>query len=617
MNDKFETANYYAFHELSKRIAEAIEAVLEIDVTIMNKDLIRIAGTGRYRQGIGEKIERKTAFEYCLLTGEAQIIIKGNGDHPICLECPRRSTCTEKAEICVPILFKKDSVGVIGIIAFESKQKEKIVTNKQIYLNFVQKMASLLEAKYSEIGMQIENKVLSGRLNAILNTINEGLIVFTAEGQVLYKNHALGKLFAEMGIDNKQEFIKKIWRHPVIAKLMSQQVWAEPHEIMVEHHHNKYGLLASLTTMQEKEAKEIIITLQNLKKIEKRIIQAVEKNQVKLQFQDIKGISPLFLDVKRLSEQAAIGDSNILILGESGTGKELFARAIHNKSQRREFPFVPLNCGAIPDELLESELFGYEKGAFTGAYTTKIGKFEVAENGTIFLDEISEMPYRLQVKLLRILQEKEICRIGSNKIRTVNVRVIAATNKDLRRQIERGLFREDLYYRLNVIPISIPPLRKRKKDILYMTEHFVKYYAKMLKKDVTGLSEEAQELFLLYDWPGNVRELQNVIEFAVTFATDTKINSQLIKKRLNISQAITPPQIGEEHLPQIFSKEPLSLSVQRYEKEIITRHLQHCWDKKYSNVVKRICEELNISRATFYRKVKELGISLNNEKVSK
>lgn len=568
-------------------------------------------------QGIGEKIERKTAFEYCLLTGKAQSIIKGNGDSPICLECPRRLTCTEKAEICVPILFKGDSVGVIGIIAFENKQKEKIVANEKIYLNFVQKMASLLEAKYSEIEMQIENKVLSGRLKAILDTINEGLIVFTAEGKVLYKNQALSTLFSEMGVDNNLEFIAKIWRHSVITKLLSQQMGAEPHEIIVEHQENKYGLLASLTTMQEKEAKEIIITLQNLKKIEKRIIQSVEKNEVKLNFPDIMGVSPVFLEVKTLAEQAAFVDSNILILGESGTGKELFARAIHNRSGRRDFPFVPINCGAIPDELLESELFGYEKGAFTGAYTTKIGKFEVAENGTIFLDEISEMPYRLQVKLLRILQEKEICRIGSNKIRTANARVIAATNKNLYQQIERGLFREDVYYRLNVIPIKIPPLRERRNDILYIAEHFIKYYANLLNKQVTGLSEQAEELFLAYDWPGNVRELQNVIEFAVTFAANTIINSELIEKRLNISDKKAKAKIQIANPDTESKKESLSISVKRCEREIITGHLQQCWEKNCSNVAKNICEELNISKATFYRKVKELGISLNNEKVSK
>ena len=221
------------------------------------------------------------------------------------------------------------------------------------------------------------------------------------------------------------------------------------------------------------------------------------------------------LEILKIAEKIAPTDSSVLIQGESGTGKELIARFIHSRSNRKNKPFVAINCAALPENLLESELFGYEKGAFTGAVTSKPGKFEIADGGTLFLDEITEMPLSLQAKLLRALQEKEIDRVGGLKPIKVDVRIIASTNRDIKKLVEEGKFREDLYYRLNVIPIKLPPLRERKGDIMLLARYFVDKFSKELGKNPPDISPEVEEFFMRNPWKGNVRELENMVKRAV------------------------------------------------------------------------------------------------------
>jgi transcriptional regulator with GAF, ATPase, and Fis domain len=231
-----------------------------------------------------------------------------------------------------------------------------------------------------------------------------------------------------------------------------------------------------------------------------------------LKINGIIGESPALKDVFKVLLKVAPTDSTVLVTGESGTGKELLVRALHANSQRKDKPFVPINCGAIPRELLESELFGHEKGAFTHAIRTRPGRFELADGGTIFLDEIGEMDLTLQVKILRVLQEKEIERVGGTSIKKVNVRIVAATNRDLEGEVKAGRFREDLYYRLNVIPLELPPLRERGGDVLLLAQSFLERFCGAKKRTHLGIAPEAQALMLAYSWPGNVRELENFME---------------------------------------------------------------------------------------------------------
>ena len=285
----------------------------------------------------------------------------------------------------------------------------------------------------------------------------------------------------------------------------------------------------------------------------------------------------------------AKSNATILITGESGTGKELVARAIHSQSNRHNRPFIAVSCAALPESLLESELFGHEKGSFTGAYAQKKGKFEFADGGTLFLDEIGEMSANIQVHLLRVLEEKEFTRVGGNEPIKVDVRVISATNKDLRKAIEKQEFREDLYYRLNVVNIELPPLRERKEDVPLLAQHFLSKFTSENRKEISGFSPEAIELLLDYDWPGNVRELENAMERAVILAKESLISvDDLPQENLSLGYSAASKK-----------------SIKEVEKEHILNVLRKTGDN-YSEAA-RI---LGISRMTLYNKAKEYGFDV-------
>ena len=241
-------------------------------------------------------------------------------------------------------------------------------------------------------------------------------------------------------------------------------------------------------------------------------------------FEQIIGASPALEAVLQQVECVAPTDSTVLIEGETGTGKELIARAVHELSQRCGHPFVKLNCAAIPFDLLESELFGHEKGAFTGAITQRTGRFELADKGTLLLDEVGDIPLGLQPKLLRVLQEHELERLGGSRTQRIDVRLVAATNRNLASMVQRNQFREDLYYRLNVFPIQVPPLRERRDDIPLLVEHFVRHFSRRMNKNIDGISSETMQAFMGYAWPGNVRELQNLVERAVILSSARVLN---------------------------------------------------------------------------------------------
>jgi len=288
------------------------------------------------------------------------------------------------------------------------------------------------------------------------------------------------------------------------------------------------------------------------------------------EFDNITGRSAAMQEIFSTIARVAPTRATVLLAGESGVGKDLIARAIHFHSPRRDRPFVKINCTALPENLMESELFGYEKGAFTGAAQTKPGKFEQADSGTVLLDEIGDVPASIQVKLLRVLQEREIERLGSNKTLHIDVRVIAATNSDLRAALEQGTFREDLYYRLNVVPISIPPLRARREDIPFLAEHFVRTFGADNASPVQSITEAAIKKLTEYHWPGNVRELQNVIERSLVLCSGTTLDAGDIK----LETAPRPrAQTGEHLLPD-------GMTLDEYEQSIIREALQRAEGNK-------------------------------------
>src|SRR5665213_3430901 len=297
----------------------------------------------------------------------------------------------------------------------------------------------------------------------------------------------------------------------------------------------------------------------------------------------------IFASVMRVAPSRA----TVLLAGESGVGKDLIARAIHFHSPRKDRPFVKINCTALPENLMESELFGYEKGAFTGANISKPGKFELADTGTVMLDEIGDVPNNIQVKLLRVLQEREFERLGSNKTQHIDVRVIAATNRDLRVALEDGTFREDLYYRLNVVPIEIPPLRERKTDIPYLARHFVEKLAPDTGGRVHGITDAAIDKLMEYSWPGNVRELENVIERSIVMASGDKLDADAIRLDMNLRPRQVP---GEPGLPE-------GMSLDAFEQALIKNALKQADGNK-----SQAARLLGLTRNALRYRLTQMGI---------
>ena len=316
------------------------------------------------------------------------------------------------------------------------------------------------------------------------------------------------------------------------------------------------------------------------------------------QFDNIIGRSPVMQEVFATIERVAPTRATVLLAGESGVGKDLIARAIHFHSPRRDRPFVKINCTALPENLMESELFGYEKGAFTGANTTKPGKFEQADTGTVFLDEIGDVPPGIQVKLLRILQEREFERLGSNKTRHIDVRVIAATNQDLRAALEQGTFREDLYYRLNVVPINIAPLRDRMHDIPFLAEYFLQKYTVETGNRIQSITPAAMSKLADYHWPGNVRELENVIERSVVMCTGDRLDASDIK----LDNAPRPRSMAGD-----FSLPP-GMTLDQYEQEIIREALKRADGNK-----SQAARALGLTRNALRYRLTQMGLEKEGE----
>ena len=346
---------------------------------------------------------------------------------------------------------------------------------------------------------------------------------------------------------------------------------------------------------------KVLLCIQNAVKIG----QLVEENrELKAKIgkeHEMIGRSKLIRELKEQIKIAAPTSGWILITGENGTGKELVARSIHHNSRRHDKPFVEVNCAAIPEELIESELFGHEKGSFTGATTQRRGKFDQAHQGTLFLDEIGDMSLKTQAKVLRILQEHKFERVGGNKTIEVDVRVIAATNKDLEKEISGGQFREDLYYRLNVIPFHVPPLRERNSDIPHLATHFLEYFCSKESRETKSLDEDAMKAIQEYAWPGNVRELKNLIERLVIMSPGNTITRGQLPQSIFGKQQLTSTDHGSITL----SADTYRTAKEEFEKEFLVQKLgENDWN------ISRTAEAIEIERSNLHRKIKSYGIEL-------
>lgn len=460
-------------------------------------------------------------------------------------------------------------------------------------------ITSLLKEKES----LLEFKKIQSELTIILNSVHEAIEVADTGGIIKYVNPAftrvtgipeherIGKNIFEASPDGALAMVlktgKNIFGHMTKVGGSNSEVISNAAPIYVDG-----GIIGGVVVFQH--LTDVMKLMDELRQSTSLIENLSEKlGQVttsKYTFSDILGTSAELKKCIQVAERASRSNSTVLLLGESGTGKELFAHAIHHSSPRREKPFIKVNCAAIPENLLESEFFGYTKGAFTGAIKSRIGKFELAHGGTIFLDEIGDMSLNLQGKLLRVLQEMEFEKVGGNQTIKVDVRVVAATNRNLRELIRQGKFREDLYYRLNVVEMTLPPVRYHKEDLPLLCNNLVIKLNRKLGKKVKGLSRDAEETLYSYDWPGNVRELENVLERVMVTVDDEVITKKNLFQQ--VSQFKTTPDKDLELIP-----------IDQMEQILIKKAIL-----KFGNTVegkRKAAQALNISLATLYNKIKK------------
>lgn len=576
-----------------QHIAEAMLSVLNIDVTIVDEKLERIAGTGTYLNKIGEKINRHSAFKKCL---EEQILIYIDDAkrNQICKECYNNEYCKEFAEVCCPIVLDGHSYGVVGLIAFNEEQSSRIVNNAKDLTNFLGKMADLISNKLKAQNKTEELELEKKKLEILLNSINKAVVSIDIKGNIDKYNLKFKETFNIK--DDKLE-TGNIFEILDFIKETSEKDFKKYRTGIFSYEKNGRNLKGiyniNKIVVKNKLKGYVIDFIENKEAIKN--YNKINKDY-KITLDNIIGNSDIIIHTKQKSLIASKSNSTVLIEGESGTGKELFARAIHNHSNRTDYPFVTVNCAAIPDNLLESELFGYEEGAFTGARKGgKLGKFEIAHKGTIFLDEIGDMSLHLQGKLLRVLQERELDKIGGKSNISIDVRVIAATNRNLERMVQEGHFREDLYYRLNVIPITLPSLRDRKEDIPFLIDYMIKEYSQKLDKDVIGIDEDVKSALVDYSWPGNVRELQNIIEYSINMSSSRILTLDII-----------PNNIKVQYYDDMKDKKEEIRTLEDLEKEAIQKAMNKF--KNYKKDKELVANALGISRATLYRKLEKYNL---------
>ena len=470
----------------------------------------------------------------------------------------------------------------------------------------------MVKAAAYAISEQMRLRALLRRQRSIMELLDDGIVVLARNGNIRMMNGHAARIF---GIDAPVSDcgIADYLKNPAfIDEILSTKSPIHDQERRFDFIGAPAVCLYSVLPIAGNN--DITLVLRETKRMRKVAVQ-MTGNRATYTFQDIIGQSSELRQAVAEAKLVAPRPTAVLLLGESGTGKELFAQSIHNASSNASGPFITVNCGALPRTLLESELFGYEYGAFTGASKSgKLGKFELASGGSIFLDEIGEMPLDAQVALLRVLQNGEVMRVGGTVSRKVNVRVIAATNRNLEQMVQNGNFREDLFYRLNIYPITIPPLRLRKSDIATLTKFFLEAVSKNLKKTVRGMDDEVLAVLEHWSWPGNVRELENTIERMVNIMSGDRLTMEALPPHLRGTNLMEHMLDRRSHAPSATERNSSSLSHYRLSQE--AEYVNSILVQNNYNI-KRSAEVLNISRPYLYQKMRDLGININEIRAGK
>ena len=584
-----------------QEVCEAVSAILSVDVTVVNTNLERIAATGKYKSQIGTRLPDGCYYSM-ILENDKLNTLDSLVEKEKCKNCKSVDMCEELATVGYPIVSNNgDLLGVMGLIAFNEAEKDYIYSNYEAVNTFLEKLSDLLAGNLNyenTIGdLYLKNKEMKN----LINSLDYGIIITDENLRITSVNEEALKLLKTSFINIKEQKIYNIFENISVTDMDKKRIL--PLKSKLTNTDNEF-MVKVIENKVDEDIKSYLFELSKYSKVLKNAYDILE-NKDTISFEQILGNSYVLKSTIHLAKQIAPGDSSVMVRGESGTGKELFARAIHNSSSRKNNMFIAINCASIPENLLESELFGYEKGAFTDASNTgKIGRFELANGGTLFLDEIGDLPLHLQPKLLRVLQDGSFMRLGGSKKIDVDFRLITATNKNLEEMIGDNTFREDLYYRLNVIPINIPPLRERREDIHLIAKNKLEHYCLKLNKGTKEFSKELQDIFCNHNWSGNIRELENIIEFLVNISEEKVISADLLPRSFNLNnRKDIEVEMSSNYIERDKNLKELTES---FEKSVLIEYLK---EYGYSTNGKQIiAEKLGMNLSTLYRKLYRYNI---------
>ncbi|WP_125141434.1 sigma 54-interacting transcriptional regulator [Clostridium transplantifaecale] len=573
--------------ETVMKYADIMSKIAQVEVEVVDKNLFRVAGTGLFKQHVNEDMAQEGyVYEHLLRTGSVEIIYNP-GKEQLCQKCPKKDSCSEEIEISMPIRLGGEIIGVIGLVGSSLEQKERVLSNEKMYLDLLEQIADFIAVKAGELTESKKRAVLLDALDCVINHVEKGILILGGDNVVTMANEPAKR---QLSIDMPEGQMAVV--------TPTGDNFSHQNEFKVLLNDKEYYVMGHLYDLdQDPRRYSKVLIFESTRAMQERFYEITNTVNPLSTF-NIIGTSPQTLQMQEEIKKIARSTSTVLITGESGTGKELVATAIWKASDRRENRFIAINCGAIPEPLLESELFGYVKGAFTGADPNgRMGKFELANKGVIFLDEIGDMPLYLQVKLLRVIQERKIIRIGSNQVIPIDVRIIAATNKDLKEMMANNKFREDLYYRLNVIPLKIAPLRERREDIKDLVYYFANRYASLFDKNLLKISEETMDRLYEYPWYGNIRELENTVEFMINMMEeDGVLDTRTLPANIWELQTEAGNVIQEDTALQ-----EAVIPLKELERSEILKALRLCGNDTEGK--KQAAKKLGIGLATLYRKV--------------
>lgn len=569
-----------------QRFARMLASVLQLEVEIVDENLCRVAGTGAYGKFLGRQLSGNSRLLRHVLETKTEKVVTQSRFDPLCEGCDSKENCREKAFLGTPVILQDRCVGVISLIAVTHEQQEHISDNLREFSDYVRHISTIFVSKLLEDQGPGDN--ISKIFATMIDNMDQGVLVVDDENRVQFVNQTALKT---LGVVQNNIVGKPIRFRPLTFEsnfthghMQHIVSWDDKSELIIGQLHNIQGRQLFLMAFHQSHTSFSVANAPDEPHIEQLV-----------------GECRVMRQLKRLISRIAPSPSSVMVVGESGTGKEVVARAIHKLSGRRNKPFIAINCAAIPEQLLESELFGYVKGAFTGASANgKTGLIQAANTGTLFLDEIGDMPLMLQAKLLRAIEAREILPIGASSPIQVDIRIISATNQNLAQFIAEGKFREDLFYRLNVIPITLPPLRERQEDIELLVHYFLHLHTRRLGSVYPGIAPDVVEILRKHRWPGNLRELSNLMEYLVNVVPSGEvIDSTLLPPNLLNNGTTEQSDVTEVNEAHLALDDAGGTALEEMEKQMIREALSR------HNSKKQVADELGIGIATLYRKIKK------------